>query len=291
MKTIFVCLFALILASCHNYKKDAERLEIVVDSLKTKTLEKDSTIEVFLNDFAEIQANLDSIKKMEMFMTGAGDAERVMNDSDKEKILSDIATINGLLRDNQKLIANLRTRLSNTNLKTGRLEEMVNKLEVQTKSLQENLETKDREINRLGEQVLEKNQSISELELEIDQMTTYRSLLRDSLKMQEAELNRAFFTMGSISELKNNEIVEREGGILGIGSTPVIRKDFPRDNFTPTDIRVFRFLPLDARKAEVLSVHPAGSFHISGDNRADTLFVDNPEAFWSVTNYLVVTVK
>jgi chromosome segregation ATPase len=291
MKTIFVCLFALILASCHNYKNDAERLEVVVDSLKTKTLEKDSTIEVFLNDFAEIQANLDSIKKMEMFMTGAGDAERVMNDSDKEKILSDIATINGLLRDNQKLIANLRTRLSNTNLKTGRLEEMVNKLEVQTKSLQENLETKDREINRLGEQVLEKNQSISELELEIDQMTTYRSLLRDSLKMQEAELNRAFFTMGSISELKNNEIVEREGGILGIGSTPVIRKDFPRDNFTPTDIRVFRFLPLDARKAEVLSVHPAGSFHISGDNRADTLFVDNPEAFWSVTNYLVVTVK
>jgi hypothetical protein len=109
--------------------------------------------------------------------------------------------------------------------------------------------------------------------------------------MQEAELNRAFFTMGSISELKDNEIVEREGGILGIGSTPVIRKDFPRDNFTPTDIRVFRFLPLDARKAEVLSVHPAGSFHISGDNRADTLFVDYPEAFWSVTNYLVVTVK
>lgn len=291
MKTILVCLMALILASCHNYKNDAERLEVVVDSLKTVTQEKDSTIEVFLNDFAEIQANLDSIKKLEMLMTDANDAERVMKDSDKEKILSDLATINGLLRDNQKLIANFRTRLSNTNLKTGRLEEMVNKLEMQTKALEENLEMKDMEINRLGEQVVEKNQNISALELEIDQMTTYRSVLRDSLKMQEAELNRAFFTLGSISELKDNGIVEREGGILGIGSTPVIRKDFSRDNFTPTDIRVFRFLPLNSRKAEVLSVHPVGSFHISGNNRADTLFVDNPETFWSVSNYLVVTVK
>ena len=109
--------------------------------------------------------------------------------------------------------------------------------------------------------------------------------------MQEAELNKAYFTVGSFSELKDNGIVEREGGILGIGSTPVIIKDFSRDNFTQADIRVFRFLPLNSRKADVLSVHPVGSFHISGDNSADTLFVDNPEAFWSVTNYLVVTVK
>lgn len=291
MKTILVCLFALFLASCHNYKKDAEQLQVKVDSLKTETLEKDSTIEVFFNDFAEIQANLDSIKKLEMLMTGADDAERVMNDSDKEKILSDIATINGLLRDNQELIGSLRNRLSNFNLKTGRLEEMVNKLEIQSKTLEENLKMKDMEITRLGKQVLEKNENISQLELEVDQMTTFRSQLRDSLKMQEAELNKAFFTMGSISELKDNGIVDREGGILGIGSTPVIRKDFSRDNFTPTDIRVFRFLPLNARKADVLSVHPVGSFHISGNNRADTLFVDNPETFWSVTNYLVVTVK
>lgn len=291
MKTLLILLLALFLASCHNYKKDAERLEVVVDSLKTVTQEKEATIEVFLNDFSEIQANLDSIKKMEMFMAGAEDEERVMDDSDKEKILSDIATINGLLRDNQKLIANLRTRLGNFNLKTGRLEEMVNKLELQTKALEENLELKDREINRLGEQVIEKDQNISRLEMEVDQMTAFRSQLRDSLKMKENEQNKAYFTLGNIGELKDNGIVEREGGILGIGSTPVIRKDFPRDNFTPTDIRLFRYLPLNARKADVLSVHPAGSFHISGDNRADTLFVDNPETFWSVTKYLVVTVK
>jgi hypothetical protein len=291
MKTILVCLLALILASCHNYKKDAERLEVVVDSLKTETQEKDSTIKIFLNDFAEIQANLDSIKKMEMFMAGADDTERVMKDSDKEKILSDIATINGLLRDNHEKIVSLRNRLSNSNLKTGRLEEMVNKLEIQSKTLEKNLKLKDLEITRLGEQVQEKNQDISQLELKIDQMTTYRSQLLDSLKMQEAEQNKAFFTVGSISELKDNGIVEREGGILGIGSTPVIRKDFSRDTFTPTDIRLFKFLPLNSRKVDILSVHPVGSFHISGNNRADTLFIDNPETFWSVTNYLVVTVK
>jgi hypothetical protein len=122
-------------------------------------------------------------------------------------------------------------------------------------------------------------------------MTEFSALQKDSLRMQEAELNKAFFVVGSVSELKENGIAERQGGILGIGSTPVIRKDFTHNHFTETDIREFKYLPLNTRKADILSVHPVESFHISGGNRADTLFVDDPEKFWSATRYLVVAVR
>lgn len=290
MKTIPIILLALILASCHNYKKDAEQMQVTVDSLKTVTNQKDSVIGVFLNDFTEIQANLDSIKKMEMLMTGV-EKERVMSNSDKEKILSDIATINALLRDNQEQILSLRNRIRNSNLKTGRLEEMVNELEQQTKTLEQNLKMKNSEVAHLGEQVEERNQNISHLEQRLSLMTELNTLKTDTLRMQEAELNKAFFTFGSVSELRDNGIVDRQGGILGIGSTPVIRKDFTHNYFTETEITEFQYLPLNTRKADVLSIHPVESFHISGENSADTLFIDNPETFWSATKYLVVAVR
>jgi hypothetical protein len=43
------------------------------------------------------------------------------------------------------------------------------------------------------------------------------------------------------------------------------------------------------KKAEIISVHPAGSFHISGGKRtADTLYIDNKAEFWKASKYLVI---
>jgi hypothetical protein len=95
----------------------------------------------------------------------------------------------------------------------------------------------------------------------------------------------------SISELKDEGIVERQGGILGIGSTPVLRSDFAREHFTPVDIREIEYIPLESKKAELISVHPDESYHISGDNQADTLFIEDPNLFWTATKFLVVAVK
>lgn len=42
------------------------------------------------------------------------------------------------------------------------------------------------------------------------------------------------------------------------------------------------------KKARVVSVHPSESFHITGDKRADTLFVDNAQEFWKASKYLLI---
>ena len=291
MKYAILILLVLGLASCHNYKKDAERLQTKVDSLQTLTVKKDSTIDVFLNDFSEIQSNLDSIKKMEALLNVPGQSERVLNANQKEKILSDIATINGLLKDNKEMIANLKRRLNNSNLKTGKLQSMINEMEQTTKNLEESVKQKDARIEQLSTKVQMQNENINQLNEQITQMEEHTALQMDSLRLQEAELNKAYYTVGTVNELKDKGIVEKEGGILGIGSTPVVREDFARDNFTQVDIRDFDYLPLNAKKADVISVHPVDSYHISGDNRADTLFVDNHEKFWSASKYLVVVTK
>jgi hypothetical protein len=107
----------------------------------------------------------------------------------------------------------------------------------------------------------------------------------------EDELFTGFYITDQLNNLRDKKVVEREGGILGIGSTPVVSEDFSNDSFESIDIREFDYLALNSRKADVISVHPVNSYHISGDNNADTLFIDNRNKFWSASKYLVVAVK
>lgn len=217
--------------------------------------------------------------------------EERIADNRKERIQADILAINTLLEENRELITSLRRRLSNANLQSGKLENMVNDLEKLTENLEGRIKQKDTEIADLSQQVQAQSEDINVLQERIETMTETTARQLDSLRLREAELNKAYYTTGSVSDLKDMNVVEREGGILGIGSTPVVREDFAREMFTQVDIREFDYLPLDSRKADVISVHPIDSYHISGENSADTLFVDNAEKFWSASKYLVVVTK
>ena len=159
-----------------------------------------------------------------------------------------------------------------------------------TKDLQTKVSEKDTEIASLNEDIQQKSENINMLNEQITQMEDLSAQQLDSLKRLDINLNKGYYVVGSVNELKDEGIVEREGGILGIGSTPVVSHTFTRDDFNEVDIRDFNYLPLNSRKADVISVHPAESYHITGEN-ADTLVVDNPGEFWSASKYLVVAVK
>lgn len=291
MKKSIILLLVVFIVSCENYKEEAEKLQVKVDSLQNVAEQKDTAIENFLDDFADIQANLDSIKEREEMIDMPEEPEQRISEDRKNRILADISVINNLLKENRELINSLRRRLSNANMESGKLEEMVNELEQVTDNLESSIKQKDTEIAKLNQQVEEQREDISQLAERIETMEEAAIRQLDSLRLKDAELNLGYYITGSVSDLKDMNVVEREGGILGIGSTPVVRKDFAREMFTQVDIREFDYLPLNARKADVISVHPIDSYHISGENSADTLFVDNPEEFWSASKFLVVATK
>ena len=114
MKRLLILTMSVILfASCHNYKKDAQQLTIVRDSLKTEAAIKDSAIVDFLSDFNEIQANLDSIKRMEKLVTVQSES-RELNKNQKAKILEDIQLLDQMLQKNKQLTASLQKKLNNS---------------------------------------------------------------------------------------------------------------------------------------------------------------------------------
>ena len=276
------------LVGCHNYKKDAQQLKISGDSLKIEAAFKDSSIIEFLNDFNEIQANLDSIKKFEKLVTIESNLGSELNSKQKKKILEDISLLNELLQKNKVLTVALQKKLNNANFKAGKLDAMVSEFKLMVSNLEMQVQEKDVEIMSLNDKVSKLNVDISSLNQKIGEIETESLQKSETIKSQTAQLNKAFFAFGSIKEFKEKGVIEKSGGLLGIGRTPALKKDFNRDYFTEIDIREFDILPLMVKKAKVVSVHPASSYHISGEKRADTLFIDDQVEFWKASKYLVI---
>ena len=289
MKKLFVLILAVAaLSSCHNYKKDAQNLMLVKDSLEQVTVYRDSSIASLLSDFSDIQANLDSIKEVEKLVTVQSATGRELNSNQKQQILEDLALLNDLLQRNKAQTASLQKKLKNANLKIGDLEETIKGLELMISNMEAQAQEQNIQINNLTEEVRKLNVDVSQLTQRIQTVETESEQKSQTIETQTVALNKAYYAFGTSKELKDNGIIEKSGGVIGMGKTAVMKKDFNKDYFTEIDIRNFEYLRLMAKKAKLVTVHTAGSFHFSGEKRADTLFIDNSAEFWKASKYLVI---
>lgn len=292
MKSLIVfCLVFVFLSSCHNYKKEAKRLIIERDSIANEAEMKDSLLIEYLNDFNEILNTLDSIKEVEKMVTVKSALGIEMNYKQKKMVLEDIAFMNQMIQKNKNQIVNLQQKLSNANYKIGSENTTIVELERMVNNLDKQVDDKDTEIVVIAQEVEKLTKNITVLNEKIETIETESAAKTSTIKKQTLELNQAFYTYGSLKELRNNEVIERSGGVVGIGRLTTIKEDFNHEYFNEVDIRNFDFVPLLVKKAEIVSVHPVGSFHISGEKSADTLFIDNKDEFWKASKFLVIVTK
>ncbi len=287
-KLVFFVLGIIVFGACQNNKKDAQSLIVAKDSLEQVLAFKDSSIASFLNDFSAIQANLDSIKELEKIVSVQSGSNRELNASQKQRIIEDITMLHQLLLKNKELTASLQKKLKNANLKIGDLGETIAGLELLVKNLEAQANEQDIVIADLTEEVKKLKVDIVQLNQRILAVETVSQQKSQIIDSQMESLNKAYYAFGTMKELKDNGIIEKSGGVIGIGKTAVMKKDFNRDYFTEIDIRNFDFLRLMAKKAELITVHPEGSFHFTGKKQGDTLFIDNTYDFWKASKYLVV---
>ncbi|MFV0269001.1 MAG: hypothetical protein ACK5HT_17885 [Draconibacterium sp.] len=292
MNRLFIAAILVTVAvSCQNYKKDVSKLTQERDSIAREAELKDSAVTGYLEDFNEIMATLDSIKTMEKLVTVKSSGQREMSYSQKQAILDDVALLNEMLQKNKEQLAALQKKLNNANYKVGKLNSTIAELERLVSSLQKQVDEKDAEIARLNTDVQNLSRDVIQLNEKIAVMESESQEKSNTIDRQVHELNKAFYVIGSRKELEESGVVDRSGGFLGIGRTSVVKEDFNKEVFTAVDIRDFAYIPLNTKKAEVITVHPAGSFHISGEKTADTLFVDNQNIFWNASKFLVVVTK
>lgn len=288
MKKLFIVVLIAGLAGCQQKQKQIDALSVTRDSLSQVASEKDSAIMDFLAGFNEIQENLDSIKMVEKLVTLNAASGTEMNISRKQRIMEDIMLLNQLLQKNKDLSASLQKKLNNANSKVGQLQGMIVEFERMVANMNSQIESKDAEIAQLNSDVQKLNIDVTQLTSQVRQVTQEVQEKTQTIENQTVELNKAYYAMGTVRELTDNNILEKAGGVLGMGRTLKMKRDFNRDYFTQVDIRTFTMLPLMVKKARIVTVHPDTSYRLTGEKTADTLFIDNSQEFWKASKFLLI---
>ena len=287
MKRLLFIVSVVILASCGQHKKEIARMQAKQDSIAQLAVQKDASILEFMAAMNEIQSNLDSIKTIEKIVSVQSSSGSEMKADAKKRIIAEIAEINSLLQKNKDLAKSLQGKLRNSNLKIAEFEKMVAQLNKQMADKDTAIAELSKQLESLHIDVAGLNQRIETITTESEQAIKEKN---QAIEDQTNAMNVAYYAFGTKKELAEKNVIEKEGGVLGLGKSIKMKKNFNRDYFMKVDIREFKELPLNAKKAEVITVHPAGSFHITGTKKAEALIIDQPEDFWKASKYLLVVV-
>ncbi len=266
-----------------KYKKEIERLQRETDSLKAESVERDTLTMTYVKAFNAIQQNLDEIKMRERLITEISEADPEKRKSMEEQINRDIEAIYELLLKNKKMVDDLQRKLRSQGIKNADLEKMIANLNTQ-------IELKDAEIGRLKESLAQMNIAIRNLELDLETMEKLSEQQTAVIGQQEAELNKVWYVVGTRKVLEEKKVLTNEGGFIGIGRSSRVSEQFDKSEFTMADRRDFRSLPIFSKKARLVSVHPSGSYQLTGDAQVDSLKILHPDDFWSASRFLVVVI-
>ena len=277
---------ALALSACHSGKteraKESEALnQATREELATAVAERDQLFSLY-ND---INQGMEQIKQLENILTvsNALPGESV---SQREQIMSDIAAIQKTLQDRREKLSELEKKLASSNQSNNTLRQSIANLRAQ-------LESQTEEIISLKDNLEQARQRIGKLDATVDSLTTTVTTVTDERDVAQEEnvnlaneLNTCYYAIGSKSELKDRHIIET--GFLR--KTKLMKGDFDQSFFTTADKRTLSRIALHSKKAEVLTNQPEGSYIIDSDNGQKVLVITNPDAFWSLSNYLVIKI-
>ncbi|MBN3035879.1 MAG: hypothetical protein JW861_09860 [Bacteroidales bacterium] len=289
MKRSFVILLLIpLLFSCNKNK--IERLELRNDSLMNQAALKDESINEFLRAFNEIQDNLDSIKAKEMIITERTEGRTELKKEVKQQIQDDINSIYGLLLQNKEKLASLKHQLGQSNLKIAELERMVEHLTLQLAEKDTQIEAMNEELAKLNIQVTQLTRDVDELTQEGIAKSTKIDAQQQEIEQKTEELNTAYFVVGTKKELIDNNVITKEGGFIGIGSTKVMKQDFNQDYFKKIDITQTKRIACPGKKIRIVTTHPPESYSITGSGDNQAIEISDYKAFWKSSKYLVIII-
>lgn len=288
MKKLLFILSVVVLASCGQHKKEVARMQATQDSIAQLAVQKDASILELLGDMNEIQANLDSIKTLEKIVSVQTSSGGELKSVAKKRIAEDIAQINSLLQKNKELVKNLQAKLRASNTRIAEVEKMMALLNKQMGDKDSEIAVLKMELNNLNVNVAGLKEEIEVITAESEQTIMEKN---QAIEAQVIAMNTAYYAFGTKKELEEKNVIEKEGGFLGLGKTIKMKKDFNRDYFMRIDIREFNQLPLNTKKAKVVTFHPAETYHLTGEKTVESLVIDQPAEFWKASKYLLIVVE
>ncbi len=280
---------SLMVVGCTGNKGSSyDKLKTSYDSLLMQSDKNQADLNEAIDIINEVEGNLNQIADAE-HRVQADALKGELNQSQKQRIMDEISLLRQTLQENKQNLAQQQEKLKRSGI---------------------NIAALDKKINLLNSQIAEKDQMIQSLQADLesargmiarqDSLITEQSergavneatiaIQNKRLQDQDAALHRAYYCFGTLSELKEENII-KGGGLFS--KAKVLPEGFNQEYFKQVDTRDLTTIALFAAKAHLRTQHPASSYHFEKDADGNqTLVIDNQQDFWSRSKYLVVEVE
>jgi hypothetical protein len=204
----------------------------------------------------------------------------------RQRVLDDIQYINSLLEQNKQKIASLNAQLKKSG---GTIKALQNKIA----DLEASVKQSEIEISDLKSTLVSKNFEIDQLNTQNSELKTTIVQNEEKINKQTYEINKAFFACGTYKQLKAKGLLTKEGGFIGLGKTKSLTGSFSDSSFVQIDITQTKSIPVNSKKARLITEHPAKSYQfIRGkDNKIESVEIKDPAQFWKISKYAVVEIS
>ena len=272
-------------SSCGDMKKN-QSLKAENDSLNIALAERDAELESVMAIFNEVQEGFRLINEAENRVDLQTSREGT---SAAQKIRDDIRFISEKLQSNRTRIAELEEQLKNSKYASAQLKKTIAGFKQELEAKSQQIETLQTELASKNIRIAELDDAVAGLNQNVADLTAENEAKAVIVANQDMALNAAWFVFGTSSELKDQKIISKKF----LQKTKVLEdEDFNKDYFTQIDIRTDKEIKLYSKDAKLLTSHPEGTYKLTKDDKDQlTLFITNPNKFWSVSRYLVIEVK
>ena len=290
--TLVSLLFVALLATSCDVERSEKYQALLAerDSLYTEAVAAKGGFDNALNTINEIENALESVRAQENI---------IMMDNQEgntNKAVSEINAIQQTLQENRQKIEKLEKQLAAEGANSKALNQTVSRLKKQLEekdtyiaNLKDELQQSRKQIATLNEQVSDLSENINELNTNLDVMAVQNAAQQATIENQDALLNTVWICIATQQALVDKGIVSK-GGLFQ--SSEISKQGFDKSHFRKGNKRDVEIVPLNTRKAKVMTSHPDSSYQITeGEDGALSLQILDKEAFWSMSNYLVVSIK
>ena len=278
--------------SCNSNNETISENKIIIDSLQSELNSKDKELnslefdklnnDSIVNQYAlyiqRIKNNINEINNQESIINNAKSKEEFYK-ADTTNIINAIKIMSEKLIENESMISELNNAVKLEKNKNSQFATRVTELSTEVAK-------SNREIYFLKEELYSLNSSFEAIFNKYNEQNKKISFLNN-------KLNEIAYVIGTKSELLDNGVLTKSGGLIGLGKIRKLNSDFNTNYFTFSTKQDLKSIVLGYKSVKLITPHPSESFKITKNTNEliDSLLIFDVENFWKNSKFLVLEVK
>lgn len=274
-----------LMSSCVENSQKYKALLVRADSLNAIAMQQNQEMEQLLADINDLTAGMQSLREAEHLLTLEAEKESKGSKSKQQiaRLKNDIQAISEAIAGYKSQIAKLEKSKS----QSAEFKRMIANLNAELELRSEKINEITGQLAATNKELAVKVEEVKLLTQNVDSLGKESKAQQITIAEQDQTIHMANYLIGTRKELKEAAVISRQG----IFCPPIVSSQAQNADFISIDIREVKNIPLNNKKAKILSSHPADSYILEADEDGNlVLKINDEKAFWKQTKYLVVMV-